>query len=193
MDDGATNGQSWRLFVALELPAAVRDALVAWQRAVVGQRRDDALRAIDAGALHVTLCFLGMRPAREVPEIAAACDRLAGRAVGALALGSGVWLPRRRPGVLACEVFDDRGELRDAQSLLAGRLRALRALEPEARIFFPHISVARVRRDARVRPAMVGAPEPVEFDGASVTLYRSVLGSGPARYESLHQVVLAGE
>lgn len=166
------------------------DALVSWQHVVAGGGLGSALRPIDRGALHVTLCFLGMRPADELGAIAEACDPLAGRAVGGLALGDALWLPRRRPGVLVCAVEDDRGELRDAQGLLASRLRAIGALEPEARIFFPHVTVARVRSGARVRGGPVGGPAAVEFAGASVTLWRSVLGNGPARYESLHRVAL---
>jgi 2'-5' RNA ligase len=167
----------------------VLDALVGWQREVIGGS-SSVLRAIDRGAMHVTLCFLGMRPAEEVEELALACDALSGRAVGGLALGSAVWLPRRRPGVLACAVEDDRGELRDAHAVLAGRLRAAGALEPEERIFFPHATVARVRGGSRVRPSPLAGPAAIEFNGASVTLYRSVLGSGPAGYESLHRVAL---
>jgi 2'-5' RNA ligase len=45
-----------RLFVALDLPDAVREGLVAW-----GERelRDPALRPVRPEALHVTLAFLG--------------------------------------------------------------------------------------------------------------------------------------
>ena len=190
MHGSGTNGQSLRLFVALDLPPSALDALVAWRDPLVAG--SDALRAVDRASLHVTLCFLGLRPASSVGELSEACSVLSGRAVGALALGAAVWLPRRRPGVLACAVDDDHGELREAQALVASRLRALEALDDEPRIFFPHATVARVERGHRVRATAPPGPEPVGFDGPSVTLYRSVLGGGPARYESLHRITLAG-
>src|SRR5947209_8563612 len=59
-----------RLFVALELPELVRDALVGWRDQALGRARD--LRALDVGSLHVTLCFLGWQDSDEINAIAAA-------------------------------------------------------------------------------------------------------------------------
>ena len=49
-----------RLFVALDLPEAVRDGLAAWGRA---ELVDPALRPTRPESLHVTLVFLGDREA----------------------------------------------------------------------------------------------------------------------------------
>lgn len=165
-------------------------ALGRWQIETLTGRR--ALRLIDPERIHLTLAFLGSRPLSELPAIRAACDALAGFAIGGLALGDPVWLPRRRPNVLAVRVEDDRGELRDAQSLVAGTLVAARVLEPERRAFFPHLTVARVLRGERVRPAAIEPPAALEFEGATVTLHRSRIDGRGARYETLHRVPLAG-
>ena len=61
------NGERVRLFVALELPEPVRDALVAWRAAVLADV--PALRAVARKSLHVTLCFLGWRWDQEVAAI----------------------------------------------------------------------------------------------------------------------------
>jgi hypothetical protein len=66
-----------RLFVALDLPADARLALAGWAATAAPAR----VRPEAEHALHVTLAFLGER------------DRL--HTAGAL------WLPPRRPGVLA--------------------------------------------------------------------------------------------
>ena len=59
---------SARLFVALDLPAEVRERFAA----LVPSRPE--LRPVPVEALHVTLVFIGHRPEEEVDEIAAAFD-----------------------------------------------------------------------------------------------------------------------
>jgi RNA 2',3'-cyclic 3'-phosphodiesterase len=178
-----------RLFAALELPEPVASELVKWQQSVLSSRA--ALRVIGRGALHVTLCFLGERPVTDVPRISAGCEAVGRMAAGGLALGGPVWLPRRRPNVLAVAVEDDRGELRALQSVLAGALIDAGVFRAEPRIFFPHVTAARVRHGERVRPATLEAPAPLEFAGKWATLFRSRLGDGQAQYETLHRVALA--
>lgn len=116
---------------------------------------------------------------------------MAGASVGGLATGEPVWLPRRRPRVLAVTLEDDDGALRDLQSLLAAALVRAGVYEPEGRLFFPHVTVARVRRGERVRPARLEPSRAVEFEAKAVTLFRSHLGPGPALYEPVHRVTLA--
>jgi 2'-5' RNA ligase len=159
-----------RLFVALELPAEVRTALVGWTREHVGGTAQ--LRPVGPESVHVTLCFLGSRPVAEVEEIAAACrDAVAGLPAPELALGDALWLPPRRPRVLSVE---------------------LGFYEPERRPFRAHVTVARVHREARLRPQELPAPQAMDFTGTTVTLFRSQLGKGPARYEALASVTLSG-
>lgn len=182
-----------RLFVALELPAEVAGRLWEWGRSVAGA--SGGLRAVGAESLHVTLCFLGSRPAGDVAGVATACERSAGRAVRNLGLGEAMWLPRRRPRVLALAIDDPGGQLAGLQAEVAGSLVSGGLLEPETRPYLPHVTVARVRGETRVtaRDRDVVAPESGRFDGKRLTVYRSLLGAGPARYEPLHQVGLSGE
>jgi RNA 2',3'-cyclic 3'-phosphodiesterase len=181
---------SARLFVALDLPAEVRSALVAWAREHAGGVA--RLRLVESPSLHVTLCFLGARPATEVGEIAAACGAaVSGLPAPALVVGDALWLPSRRPRVLAVTLADDGGRLAAVQSALARALVAGGFYEPESRPFLAHITVARVQHEGRARGIELPAPEPVRFSAEQVTLYRSRLGGGPARYEALAGVSLS--
>lgn len=207
-------GESARLFVALDLPAAVRSALLAW-RAPVLAASEGALRPVAEEALHVTLCFLGSLPLDAAEPVGAAVERAAGGwaaggradrgtdadgaeadgapAVDGLALGAPLWLPRRRPHALTLALSDRDGALGRLQSALAAALAAGGWFEAEARPFLPHVTVARVRRAGDPRAlARQELPEPpsAAFAGVAVTLYRSHLGRGGARYEALTRVSL---
>jgi RNA 2',3'-cyclic 3'-phosphodiesterase len=87
-------------------------------------------------------------------------------------------------------VEDGAGACARLQAAVAGRLVALGVHAGEARAFRPHVTVARVRRGARVPRRLPGGPPPLGFDGAALTLYRSRPGSGGARYEALARAVL---
>ena len=179
-----------RLFVALELPRAVRTVLFAWARQQVGET--PRVRVVDPESLHVTLCFLGSRPVADVDGIAAACVAVSGRPAATLTLGEALWLPPRRPRVLTVELADERGRLSAVQSGLAHALQDGGFYEPEKRPFLAHVTVARIQREGRPRRSELPAPEPLRFTGSTVTVYQSLLGGGPARYQALTSVTLQG-
>jgi 2'-5' RNA ligase len=180
---------SVRLFVALELPAELRGALSDWARENVGSAAQ--LRLVDPESLHVTLCFLGSRPAAEVDEIAGACRAAAsGLPAAELTTGDALWLSPRRPRVLTVELADDQGRLAAVQSALATALATGGFYKPETRPFLAHVTTARVHREARHRRDELPAPEPLRFIGSTVTLYQSRLGHGPAHYQPLSSIEL---
>jgi RNA 2',3'-cyclic 3'-phosphodiesterase len=180
-----------RLFVALELCGRARRALVDWRVGAV--EGIAAARVIRAEDLHVTLCFLGWQGLADVDAIAGACAAVAGRGVAALALGEAIWLPRRRPRLLAVAVEDLDGALGAAQGVLSEALAAGGWYQPEARPYLAHVTVARLARGARVvSPARSPAgPSTLTFDGSRVTLYRSRLSPQGARYQPLASISLA--
>jgi RNA 2',3'-cyclic 3'-phosphodiesterase len=181
---------SARLFVALELPGAVAEALVAWRDPLL-RDAGEALRPVAPDALHVTLCFLGSRPQAAVEPLTALVEGCAGPVAG-LALGEPLWLPRRRPRVLAIALDDRHGELTSLQGRVVERLVADGWHEPEARPYLPHVTVARVRGEAHPPHGTVPAvPPDVLFDGAALTLFRSRLHPSGARYEALSRHALA--
>jgi 2'-5' RNA ligase len=177
-----------RLFVALELSASGRDILARWRDAAV--RHDRAMRPVAVEHLHATLCFLASRAVAEISDIAAACDVVAGEPVAETRLGSPLWLPARRPRVLAVRLEDPDGALARIQAVLASALVAGGWYAPESRPFLPHVTVARVAKDARIKASVLDAPPAADVHCSRVTLYRSRLGSRGARYEPLSTVEL---
>ncbi len=177
-----------RLFAALELPAPVREALVQWRSAALGG--NGGFRLIAADHLHVTLCFLGWRPVDDVTQILEACAIVAGRRAAELSVRGAVWLPRRRPRVLAATLEDRGGGLTAMQATLSEALAAGGWYVPEKRPFLAHVTVARVGASGRVRDFDLPVPPPLRFEGSRVTLYRSRLGASGARYEPLGTVEL---
>ena len=169
-----------RLFVALELPADVVDTLAGWARSAAR----DGLRLVPPESLHVTLAFLGERPDDEAEAIGAAVRDVAASVPG-LALAAPAWLPPRRPGVLAVDLVDAGGACARIQAAVSAKLVALDVFTPETRPFRPHVTVARVRRGARVAKNVPEVPDAGTFAATSLTLYRSLLGPQGARYDAL--------
>jgi RNA 2',3'-cyclic 3'-phosphodiesterase len=180
---------SARLFVALELPAAVRADLAAFGHAAADG--DDALRPVRDDALHATLAFLGHRDPADIP-LAVTAVRDAPTAAPPLALGDPLWLAPRRPHVLTVALDDLDGALADLRARVIDALAIALDWAPERRSFRPHVTVARVRRGARVRRKLPDPPR-ATFAGEAVTVFRSHLGRGPARYEVLERVALTSQ
>ena len=174
-----------RLFVALELPAAVREALVGWRTEAL--RGLDGLRPLAPEHLHVTLCFLGWQERASVDAISAACAAAAAAAKnpGELEAGAAVWLPPRRPRVLAMDLTDAGGRVAALQAALSAELESGGWYESEKRPFRPHVTVARVGRGARPPRGRLPPVPPTRFSASALTLYRSRLSPAGARYEAL--------
>ena len=175
-----------RLFVALDLPEDVRAALTA-----IGAAADpDLWRALAAETLHVTLAFLGARPATDIATIEPLVAALDGRPAPRLALRRVLGLPPRRARVLTVELEDSDGTLTALQAELVRELAEAGVFTPETRPFRPHVTVARLRprmRATRDVPAL----DPLAFHAPSVTLYRSHTHPGGARYEALARARLS--
>lgn len=185
-----------RLFVALDLPEDLRAGLVAWGREALA---DPALRPVAPESLHITLAFLGYKPEKEVERIAAVVRESAAPAP---------WVelrdPEQRPPRGRARLFALPAIAPGAEALQAGleqRLVNEGFYKPEKRPFWPHVTVARVRPEARGsrRPAVVSevpGPLPRELTepriAVRMTLYRSVLQPQGAQYVPLAQVELPG-
>ena len=181
---------SVRLFVALELPAAVRGALSAWAQDHAGGLA--GLRRVGPESLHVTLCFLGSRPATEVDPIASTCRAaVSGLSAVELTVGEPLWLPPRRPRVLTVELTDDQGRLTAIQAALATALANAGLYKRERRPFLAHVTVARVKGETRPRRPELPAPNETRFTSHRITLFESHLGHGPAQYEALSSTDLS--
>jgi RNA 2',3'-cyclic 3'-phosphodiesterase len=168
-----------RLFCALCLPEEAIQALVPWQ-----QRELRGGRIVAAENLHLTLAFLGSRPATELPSIAAVL-RTAARDAGDLRLRVRGYRETRSVGMLT---FDDEGGCAEA---LAGRvqelLEELGVYRREQRAWLPHLTVLRFRRPPGIQPVL---PELGEVAPSDAAVYISRLRPGGARYEALETVAV---
>jgi 2'-5' RNA ligase len=171
------------MFVALDLPDAAREELAAWRDALVAGRAD--LRPVRPDALHVTLVFLGWQDESTAGAIAAAAFESVTVAAPLLRCGEVRALPPRSPRLFALALSDEEGR---ASLLQAEVSRALeRWYTPEKRPFWPHITLARVKRDARRVAGLPGSPAAPQaaFRAGKLTLYRSTLRPQGALYEPL--------
>ena len=186
-----------RLFVAVDLPEAVREALARIQQELRG-RDLPGLRWVRPEGIHLTLKFLGETPAAKVPAIEDALAAAQGVAPFRLALGTpGTFGGRRGPRVLWLDIVGDVQRLRELQAAVEGKL-AEAGFAPEQREFSPHLTLARVRQPPspgtaeRVSRALEAvAPPRSEFEVREVLLMRSTLKPGGAEYERLAAFPLA--
>lgn len=169
-----------RLFVALELPLAVRDALLAAMGGVAGARWQDDSQ------LHLTLRFIGEVDRHQAADIASV-------------LGAVKIIPFTM-ALSGIGTFDRRGRIdtlwvgvapQDAVAALARRIdQALHriGLPVETRAFLPHITVARLGRDAGPVADFPQAPLPTTpFRIDSFALWESTMGHGGSDYRILER------
>lgn len=187
-----TDDKPWRLFVAIELPAPLREALREPLEAL--SLLKDWMRPSPIEQIHLTLHFLDGVDAARVPSIV---DSLGAAARGhhefqLTVRGIGAFGYTRRPRVLWAG-FEDGG-LEQLKALRRDTGSALAQLgfeiDPD---FKAHLTLARARRplDGAGREALrrwYDAWKDRQFGAlpvASIHLMRSQLGGGPARHFSL--------
>jgi 2'-5' RNA ligase len=168
-----------RLFCALRLPDAALDTLCEWQARELREGR-----VVPRSNLHITLAFLGHRPAAELQEIAGA---LRESALGAqpIRLLPQRYRETRSVGMLVLK--DLAGTASALADDLFGRLERLGVYEREQRAWLPHVSVLRFRRPPRLKPSLPELGEIVPSDAAA---YLSRLGPKGAEYFVVESFVL---
>ena len=173
-----------RLFCALQLPADVVEELLRWEAEAFGG--GPGLRPVGGDHLHVTLAFLGHRPAGELDSIAAEL-REAARSAAPATLTVRRYRETRSVGMLVCD--DEGGRATRLAGDLHGRLERLDVYERERREWLPHVTVVRFRERPRLQPAL---PELGPIVTSEAAVYMSVLRPSGAQYEVLQSVALEG-
>ena len=159
-----------RLFVAVWPPGDVLDAIAALDRPDLR-----SVRWTGRDQWHATLRFLGEmdRVPDEVLEPLTSCT--------ATSVTIGPATQRLSGRVLMIPVHG------------LDELAAAVADPADARPFRGHLTLARAReRGGRIPPSLAGAPIAGAWTVTSVSLVRSHLGGGPARYEDIRTVDLRG-
>lgn len=179
-----------RAFVAVELPDAVKDVLWELQEKLQSYSATRIARWVDPWEAHVTLKFLGEVPIPKLPAIVDALDGVAERREPfTMRLAHlGAFPNVYRPTVLWVGVEEGSEALVALAASVEAALRPL-GFKPERREFQPHVTLARVRREATPRQQrelgeLVG-PTPVpEFPPTTVShisLMRSLLSPQGSR------------
>jgi len=176
-----------RLFVALDLPAEVRDAIV---------RVTSSLRTKAPGArwskpesMHVTLEFLGETDESLLPQIKIALEHIVSSDTVSLSLrGVGFFPDEKRPRVMWCGVAASPN-LPELAATIEKSLHTL-GFKPEDRPYVPHITLARLN-SARDVLKLVRAAAPLasyDFGAARASefhLFESVLKPSGSEYQKL--------
>ena len=174
-----------RLFVALDPPASVREALAALQADVPGARWTPTEK------MHLTLHFLGNVPEETVPPLEAALAGVEGRPFS-LAVGRlGAFPNARSARVLVAEV-DTPPELTALHARVGAALEVLR-MATEVRPYRPHLTLARLKVPEReaVRTFLAQPVPALSFEVEAFHLYQSRLHPEGARYTRLRSFPLA--
>ncbi|HEX6127503.1 MAG TPA: RNA 2',3'-cyclic phosphodiesterase [Candidatus Limnocylindria bacterium] len=181
----------WRCFVAVPIGPDVRAAVQDCARRLRDRAGDADWRWSDPEAWHVTLAFMGATEPSSVPGHGSALSEVAAdhEAFELRAGGLGAFPSRGRARVLWYGVADPEGRL----ARLARAVRAAVGLPPEDR-FRGHLTLARARvrfgTDAR---GLMDVPAPdARLAVERLILFRSHLGRGSARYETLATATLPG-
>jgi 2'-5' RNA ligase len=178
-------GADLRLFVAAYPPVATaRAALAAIGRLDLAPHRPTPLEQI-----HLTLCFIGDIPARDLDAVRESVERsAAGLPAFTLTPRRLITLPHRgRPRLVALET-DTQPTLLELVRRLAKRLARRVREEPTDR-FLPHLTLCRFTHSADPRPL----DEPVDlpaFTIERIALMRSVLLPAGAEHRTVMQTPL---
>jgi RNA 2',3'-cyclic 3'-phosphodiesterase len=171
-----------RLFLALRLPGTVLDDVARWQA-----ERLTGVRLVPRGGLHITLAFLGHRPARELEGIVRELREAAAAAAADLRLTPSHYRETRSVAMLVLD--DEDGRAAALAGDLQARLERLGVYRRESRPWLPHLTVARFRQPPRLRLEPPGIRTFVPSDAAA---YLSRLRPSGAQYEVLESVALGG-
>lgn len=166
-----------RLFTGLEIPHDVQLALSLKRGGLTGARW------IDPENYHITLCFIGDVDYRTANDVTDELERLSHSDGFHLRLSHLGSFGGDRPRALYAGVESSPG----LQRLQAAHERVLRrvGLEPEARKFVPHVSLARLKNTSAIELAefmhQAGHFIPLEFTVGRFVLFSSKasVGGGP--------------
>jgi 2'-5' RNA ligase len=172
-----------RLFLGFRLPDACARAVDAWQREQLAAER---VRLVPLANLHVTIAFLGSRPAGELEAIGGALREAVGGVAGPV-LTPVRYRETRSVGMLVLDDEDGRATriAEDAHR----RLERLGVYEPERRKWLPHLTVVRFRERPRLEPSI---PDLGAVTMSDAAVYMSRLRPDGAQYEVLESVPLGG-
>ena len=188
----ADEPERWRVFLAIEVPEAVREALTGPLTAL--QPLHEAIRINPVERMHLTLHFLGHLPRSDVEQLEAALAPavLPHRRFRLAAEGVGAFPDIRRPRVVWAGIGgSDLPKLIALQADLGDALRNV-GVAVEDR-FHAHLTLGRVRRPLKAQERTLLTSWSARWARAAfgdipvdrIRLMRSQLGGGPPKYTTV--------
>lgn len=179
-----------RAFIAIDLEPGLKTALEELIRAL--KRTGADIRWAQAGAMHLTLKFLGEIDEGQVASVHKALEAVAVRhSPFPLRLGgTGAFPGAERPRVLWVG-FGEEPKLAALQADLESELES-EGFAREERPFHPHLTLGRVKGPARVREAMKELENRHEEALGSMTVRRIALFESRLRPEGAEYLIVAG-
>jgi RNA 2',3'-cyclic 3'-phosphodiesterase len=168
-----------RLFIAIDLPERIKDDVAATYMALHGARW------VPEEQIHLTLRFIGEVPGDAANRVRVALANVNFPSFSLTLKGCGFFPPRKQPNVLWIGIAESE-ELMRLQSRIERALVAA-GIDPDARKFHPHITVARLNGTPERKVAeyviqnSLFSTEPFAVD--SFHLYSSIL-----RKEGAHHI-----
>jgi 2'-5' RNA ligase len=191
--------ESWRLFIAIELPHEILKAIVQIQTGLKKEIPDRAVRWTRPEGIHLTLKFLGdVRPGQLDALKAGLSQAVSGHSRIELGIrGLGCFPNLARPRVLWLGVLGDIEALRALQADVEQTIAPL-GFPTEERGFSPHLTLARTPQEARRDElAQIGeivqkrdVEQLISWQVKAISLMRSHLKPDGAQYTCVSDAAL---
>lgn len=195
--DVCAPGESWRVFVAIELTSEIRN-LIACHISTLRKQLPEARASWGReDNLHLTLKFLGDIPLMNVEKLSAAASIAASKVkpFEIVVERCGSFPPRGQPRVLWIGIEEDSGGLTQLHQAIEDAC-ATAGFTREPRAFHPHLTIARIRKPEGSR-RLAALHKETGFDPVSVRVselcvIRSELRSEGSKYTpiSRHEFLL---
>ena len=190
--------ESWRLFVAITVPEAIRRQIESLQNSWRSVLPGTAVRWTKADQLHLTLKFLGDLETSRVNELIQALRHSAQSSapMELAAQGAGVFPNLRCPRVLWVGIQDAEGVLPVLHQSIDAAVSGFGRSESSGP-FAGHITLGRLRDDARFISSLVtdlvakaGEKKFGQWTTRSIELFRSELSPEGARHTQVAELAL---
>jgi 2'-5' RNA ligase len=183
--------ESWRIFIAIELPASTRLRL----KDHIDRLRDALPDARASWSreenLHLTLKFLGDTPVSQIETLSEVAKRAASNAIPfeLIVSGVGAFPPRGQPRVLWIGIEDTSEQLGKLQQALEDECDK-EGFARETRPFHPHLTIARLRKPHGSRE-LAALHEEMGFETETVRASALVVVRSELRSEGSRHTVIS--
>ncbi|WP_410771738.1 RNA 2',3'-cyclic phosphodiesterase [Fontibacillus sp. BL9] len=183
--------ETWRIFIAVPLPGAVKQALSDWV-----EKQKVALKFtkwVNPADYHITVQFLGDVTPNKFDDLKQQLTETAKRVNGfsLQAKEIGMFGRPSNPRVLWAGIDGDQDKLKSLYRSVTEGNRGLGFI-PEERPYHPHITLARkYREDAKLdpEPLNLSSPDFGEWSVDAIVIYRTRMGKTPM-YEEVFRTPL---